>query len=677
MSLSLVPQPVVKAIDPRVNINNQRVYAVVRGPQENSYQPFPSTSFNNSQAQITCNPPSRDTIINRKIWVNATFNLTFGGTAGSLNTLLVPGQYDGVRNEPLAQILNTIQATINNDQVSSNYNQYSTAFARYHNCQHLRALDGSMSPSMPDSYQQYSDWEIYGSARNPLAYFGENSAEQSRGGFSGLTILTNTSTSATATLEVTEPIYLSPFLFHQHHDESGLIGVSNQSFTFTFGNLQRIWSHSDSNISPAPQGTITSLTVTLTSIQTLLQYMTPQLGTPIPQAITYPYAEITPYPTPQQVPLAAGSSTNLTLNNVQLKSIPRRMYVYARQRDQDIDATVASSVGHSDTFAVINNITVTFNNRVGMLSSSTQQDLYQMSVKNGCNSSWNEWSNNVGSVLCMDFGEDIGLPINQSPGLLGNYQMTFTVNISNTSAASITYALYAVVVNEGTMTLMNGSCQHMIGVLSPQDVLKADSAPEVSFEKAEHVYGGSFWDSLKKFGSDVASGFRKGRDFLKPVVSPILDAFPKDPRLSIFRGVTGYGLSGGRHRLHGHGMSGGMSDEYHGYGMSGGMSDEHHGYGMSGGRAPKHGKCPSRHPMKVKRTKPRKTTYCRKKRRHGGVLVGGELMTTSELKDRLMGGSIREDNDEYDNPEDYSQEYEQPQVSNYEYPDEEYYEEYY
>src|SRR5208282_326809 len=109
---------------PRTRVNNERVYAVTKGAQEVSYQPFPSTAFNSSQAQITCNPPSRDTIINRKVWVNATFSITFGGTAGSLGFLIIPGQYDGLRNQPLACVLNTLQASINNDNVSINYNQF-------------------------------------------------------------------------------------------------------------------------------------------------------------------------------------------------------------------------------------------------------------------------------------------------------------------------------------------------------------------------------------------------------------------------------------------------------------------------------------------------------------------------------------------------------------------------
>lgn len=613
MSLNITPLPIVKVLDPRVRVNNERVYAVTKGAQEVSYQPFPSTSFNNSQAQITCNPPSRDTIINRKVWINATFSLTFGGTSGTLGTLLVPGQYDGLRCQPLAQIFNTIMCTVNNDQISANFNQYSTAMQRYHNDDILQNRDDSMSPSMPDSYQQYSDWEIFGSGRNPLAYFGENSAKQSRGGFSGLSILTNTSTSATATVNITEPVYLSPFLWQQHHDESGFIGVQNMSFTFTMGNLLRIWSHSTSNKSPAPQGTITSLTVNLTGIQVLLNYLTPQIGTPLPRAISYPYAEITPYPTQDGSNLGAGSARTLQMNSVQLKTIPRRMYVYARQADQSIDASVASSVGHSDTFAVINSIAITFNNRVGLLSTATQQDLYQISVKNGCNLNWNEFTNNVGSVLCIDFGLDLGLPMNECPGIVGNYQLQMQVNITNTSASSTLYSLYVVVVNEGTYSMIDGSTQHAIGVVSHADCLNANNAPEMPYQKAKHVYGGSFWDKIKSGFQSVGRFLKeKAWPVLKPLASKGLDFLASKVPVPLVGTIARSGI---RHLT---------------------------GVGVSGGKMRKSKKkCHMVKSHKVKAHKVKRHKACSHKRGRrrggemGGVLLGGELMSTSDLKQRL------------------------------------------
>jgi hypothetical protein len=248
---------------------------------------------------------------------------------------------------------------------------------------------------------------------------------------------------------------------------------------------------------------------------------------------------------------------------------------------------------------VINSIAVTFNNRVGILSTATQQDLYQISIKNGCNLSWNEWTNNVGSVLCLDFGLDLGLPINECPGIIGNYQLQIQLNISNTSASSVLYSLYVVVVNEGTYLVVDGSAKHQIGVISQSDCINATDSPEMPFSKANHVYGGSFWDKLK-------SGFQSIGRVLKPVAGKVLDyAASKVPIPLVgtvlregVRGVTGVGLSGGGRR--------------------------------KVCKKPKSTSVKSYKSVSGKKVK----AYCRRPKR-GGVLLGGDLMSSADLKNRL------------------------------------------
>ena len=71
------------------------------------------------------------------------------------------------------------------------------------------------------------------------------------------------------------------------------------------------------------------------------------------------------------------------------------------------------------------------------MSSASKQDLYKMSVKNGCNMSWQQWAGDavqtlsngasfgtVGSVLAIDFGDDIGLDSTLAPGILGTLIVT-------------------------------------------------------------------------------------------------------------------------------------------------------------------------------------------------------------------------------------------------------------
>ena len=98
----------------------------------------------------------------------------------------------------------------------------------------------------------------------------------------------------------------------------------------------------------------------------------------------------------------------------------------------------------TDTFAQINTVSITWDNRNGLLASALSTDLYTMSVKNGLQDSFPAWAQYSGSVLCVEMGSDIGLLDGQAPGMAGQFQLNVQCNYTNISAASINYQLYVV-----------------------------------------------------------------------------------------------------------------------------------------------------------------------------------------------------------------------------------------
>ena len=100
---------------------------------------------------------------------------------------------------------------------------------------------------------------------------------------------------------------------------------------------------------------------------------------------------------------------------------------------------------------------------------------------------------------------------------------------------SVTYTMFMVVVNPGTVSMVNGSVMHQVGVFNSQDVLnlEASGGPMVPYSEDKNVYGGAWYDSVGNF-------LRKARDFIKPVASPILDYIP-NPVVQIGRKVVGLG----------------------------------------------------------------------------------------------------------------------------------------
>lgn len=528
MSNNIVPINLARAEYPLTRIANMRTWAVLKGCGENSYQRFPSSSFSDSQITITCNPPSNKNCIDRVIFIKNVYNLTFAGTSVAGN-LLQLGANDAPRAQPIAATTNTIQVSINNDQYSTNLNQYWTGLTRYHNTLNNRDEFLSMTPSFLDKSQAYSDLAA-GATRNPLGSYSDSADGQIlRGGYARTVVNSNTPTAASVTLTVTEPLYLSPFLFSGEDNlESGLIGVNNMTIVITNGDLSRVWSHSTNG------NNVTGVVCHLVSSEAQFHYLTPNITSELPLQQSWPYFEITSYPTavvgsgllgavPPNVPTA------VPMNSVQIKAIPEKIYIFARRSD------ASQSFLTTDTFASITNITLTYGNRTGLLSSASQEELYQMSLKNGLKMNFSEFSKNIGSVVCIRPGEDIGLDALSAPGMLDNQTLSMIVTIQNTSAADVFYSLYIVVVNSGTVSMVNGSFMHQVGVFSAQDVLNLENkgSPMVPYEKDASVYGGSWWDSVKNFFTGV-------RDKIKPYASPILDFIPH-PGVQAARKVVGLG----------------------------------------------------------------------------------------------------------------------------------------
>ena len=156
----------------------------------------------------------------------------------------------------------------------------------------------------------------------------------------------------------------------------------------------------------------------------LFQYITPQLsdkGANLSRVFNYDYFNLDRFPT--DVPTIAGNAPAMQVssNNIQLNSIPSRLYIFARNNN----SVLYADPFHSDTFLSIENISIQFGNRSGCLASASKRQLYDLSVKNGVNLSWLQWAGEkvnapalaaasggfgspakqysaTGSILCLD-----------------------------------------------------------------------------------------------------------------------------------------------------------------------------------------------------------------------------------------------------------------------------------
>lgn len=546
MSLSLVKVPVKKILCPEVDINREKVYVIAKGAKDNTYQRFQAQNLNASSITVTSNPPNRDIVVNRRAYVRASYQINFTGTPQTGSRLLVPG-LDAPRQWGISRSINSCQVSLNNDQYTNVLNQYWNPMLRYHDPKKLVAGRYSSTPSYLDQYQEYDDYNTAGSfgagsAKNALGSYGANS-EDLRGGFAGLEIVSNAVNATTAQVNLTlcEPILVSPFIIDDNIELDGFTGLQNMSSTWSFGELSSaLWSHNNSN---AGSSTLSAISVTITAFEILLNFQSLPMDIPRNPTPIYDYFEIVPYSTPA-VAIAAGASATITMNSVQLKTIPRRMYIYAAENANDM-LFASGGVNKTDTYGACDALNITFNNKTGLLSTMSAQNIYQLSQENGCNLTWNQFTKYVGSVVCLDYSKDLSLNETEASGIIGNYQLGIQATIRNPRASggrSVNYVLWCVVINEGVAQIVNGSMSHQVGVFNHEDVINAPIDRKLTFKKTQHVYGGDIYKTIGNIAKKVFPIVNTACEFVPGIEKAFGKYFPGEKAEKAKKGKKGKGI---------------------------------------------------------------------------------------------------------------------------------------
>jgi len=177
--------------------------------------------------------------------------------------------------------------------------------------------------------------------------------------------------------------------------------------------------------------------------------------------------------------------------------VPQLIYIFISPRDSDTTYLT------TDTFLSIETITCTWQNQDGILSSASVFDLYQMSVKNGCNMSYRQWTYDCGSVLCLEMGTDINLQNTDAAGVRGLYNWSFQVTVRNQTKVPVIPQINCLVSLEGIVSISaENSVIRSVGVLSQENVLQTIATGQiVAYTPPRNVYGGGWFDSVKNFFS--------------------------------------------------------------------------------------------------------------------------------------------------------------------------------
>lgn len=558
--------------DSRLNATDDLKYAVFSGPQNNTYQHYQSQSATNSAVSFNVQVPSEATVLNRRALLRFKFQLLFniiqtGGTemtqADCLN-YLAWGNKSALAPFPFHQIMNTAQITINNNTVSMNVQDVLALILRLHDRRELQRYNG-MTPTRNDNCASYDD--VIDSVSNPLGSYQEcnDPDNMPRGAFyykPSFTTVSATSKVLTLEFQVTEPLMLSPFNWLDNCDHQGMYGITNMNMVFNLSNdASRMVRYGTlGNTSPGGATGVSLVSVNYniqqsTDCELLLNFLSRQPTDIVPSRNVLPYNDISRYLQSFNSTVNSGESTKLNSQNLQLNQVPDTIIIAVRDRER------SSSL--PDKWYPINNLSVNFNNASGLLSSSTIQDLYQISVENGCNLNWQEWVGEAnflaagvpttkpttGSVLVLHPGKDIELNNEFAPGSIGQFNLQYSVNISNNTSAPVSdFELVTIIVNSGLFIIERGNSSVVTGILSRKDVLDANEMEGVSDRTVDRMVGGSFFNTMKSMLPVAASVGKmlarsSGNKYLNTAAN-VADAL-------------GFGQSGGGRS--GGGQSGGMT----------------------------------------------------------------------------------------------------------------------
>ena len=571
--MSVAPEQMrpVKVVEPKIDLMHSAKpqFAVLEAGQNTQFITVnPSGNPSLSQMTFSVNPPGTGIFVGRRPLLQCEFLLTFTGTttlapllqANEMPTLpgVNPGvrQLDALRCDPLNSAISNLSVSLNSDRVSVPLCQYSRIHQRFGHWK--QDAKYAQSPCYADPSMQYSD--LTTSPRSPLlGYASSTEGYEGRAGGSFSVLETNTATSATVRVRVASFLNISPFNYEDisGSEPTNLLGIQSCDVIVSMqgrnGIANALWSHNTDSAA-----VFSNIQVALVSAALTFQYTTPPIQMTIPQTLSYDYTDIAVYPTVSSALLGSGASATLPMNTVVLNSIPSKMYVWASYSDTSAD------ISKADTFFRIDGVDISFGNQSGILASANSRDLYQISVENGLNTTFSQWDKHIGSVLALSVGENLQLPPGQAVGLRGSFTMRMNVRVTNLFATAEYPTLWVVCVSDGVLQVVNmqngspGTVLRSIGVLSPDDIMKAFDNKEISpYSRPQSMMGGRMhyggkvdwrrvWDTIKSVGKTVSGVAAAAAPFVAPELAlPVAAANRLIQGSALIGGNSGGSLIGG------------------------------------------------------------------------------------------------------------------------------------
>ena len=542
--------------------NNKPIRKVVeKGAKQISTQVVQATAFGNNGATFSFQPPSQNTVLDRRIDIIVPITLTHAGRTfqnqqaeGNANTTncgyssvvqyvnaaagapaATVGALQKVSNNlaprqfPLNSMIDNIDLTLNGTHFTTDIDNYLHPLMKYTGVEyrnntlqtcyhHPDDTSGTYDRGLGDSARGFTDASCLS-----VESKGGRLGEQPRGHFwAGGVGLVNTGEvvrgdvgatgNASLRWEFCEPLMISPLAINYG---KGMSNINNVEVTVRFRqNLNYCLSLYVSNLPKQVAGgsglTAAGMVVAVGQPSLRIRNFTPQDDIEIPTQLILDYEQPRRFFT-SQGGVARNVATTTTGNNRRLDQIPESIVLWAcpRFQDQNIEAPNA--------YAQITNVNITFGNQVGILSGLNARQLLELAVENGCDIASETEAREVGFPLKLNFGKDIPLMNNESPGTRGDYNIQITLTYAHDVVGNLggTAAVPNIDVNElyinnGQVIISPNECRVQTGLLDMKDNIEAEDMGQSYNEVSQsEMGGGSLFSKHKGYYKKVPHLFRQ------------------------------------------------------------------------------------------------------------------------------------------------------------------------
>lgn len=535
--------------DPRLaQITDQQVFAVRQGASNNTFQTFSAVSASSSGMIFNVQLPSESVVLSRDISLRASLTVSFKSGNEELqyieNVALAPF--------PMAMGMQSISSQINNSTVSLNLADILPQLLCMNDIKDINKYQGTCPTLRDDVYFDYNDAQDVNN--DPFGAMGSSGLEQfpeSRGAYVIDSFVRSAEKDGanlwTYTLKftVTEPIFLSPFIFgNPQYNLGGFVGINtlnlNCQFTSQPNRVFRVRNLGEWDIEQVSWGAPNNNDPFQGKKPVLLlNFLSSQSTQLIPSRQVLPYADFPRYITPYT---AKGAGDTITLANIQLNQLPDKFIIAVRKKMS------MQNPKDSDSFWTIDKVTVNLNNQSGLLSSAEPESLWRLSQEAGSQQSWTEFRGTtqtrhhpdmpsdkteepkyepapaiiqtIGSLLVLDPAMALSLPPMISSGSIGQFSFNISIQCHNNAVAkaSGTQEVEAVVIcmNSGIMVNAAGSSAIYTGILTKEMTIATateSDVPPMDVPEYERMVGGKTgnYGALKKMlSSKLGKMMRSG-----------------------------------------------------------------------------------------------------------------------------------------------------------------------